>query len=110
MSERNATTVINISSRQPYDVYIGRRVTRGGHRLEQSKWANPFRIGRDGTRAEVIEKYRSYLLSRPDLLAALPELRGKRLGCWCKPEPCHGNVLAELASGGVEDVGGSGGN
>ena len=69
----------------------------GRARLKASIWGNPFRIGRDGTREEVIAKYRDYILNRPDLMARLPELKGKTLGCWCKPLPCHGEVLAELA-------------
>jgi hypothetical protein len=73
--------------RSHYDVFIAR----------PSKWGNPFVIGRDGERSVVIEKYRQHVTSRPDLMAALPELRGKRLGCYCKPKPCHGDVLAELA-------------
>lgn len=85
MSERR--TVVHCK-RAPHDVYIGR----------PSKWGNPFRIGRDGTRAEVIAKYRAYLLGSPVLMAALPELRGKVLGCWCAPQACHGDVLAELAN------------
>ena len=72
--------------RAPHDVYIGR----------PSKWGNPFTIGRDGTREEVIDKYRDYILQNFDLYDALPELRGKVLGCWCKPKPCHGDVLIEL--------------
>lgn len=73
--------------RQGCDVYIGR----------PSKWGNPFVIGRDGTRAQVIEKYRAWLTGNKVLMADLPALRGKRLGCYCKPKPCHGDVLAELA-------------
>lgn len=80
------TTVVHCK-RQPYDVYIGR----------PSKWGNPFEIGRDGTRADVIAKYEMHILARLDLLEALPDLRGKRLGCWCTPKPCHGGVLARLA-------------
>jgi hypothetical protein len=72
--------------REPYDVYIGR----------PSRWGNPFVIGRDGTREQVIEKYRQHVTSRADLMAALPELHGKVLGCWCAPAACHGDVLAEL--------------
>ena len=75
------------SKREPYDVYIGR----------PSKWGNPFKIGRDGTREQVIAQYRTWLLNQPNLVMALPELRGKRLGCWCKPAACHGDVLAALA-------------
>lgn len=75
--------------RQPFDVYIGR----------PSKWGNPFKIGRDGDRLAVIEKYRQYLTTRPDLAeAARVELHGKVLGCWCYPKPCHGDVLAEIAN------------
>ena len=79
------TKVVNLRH-EKYDVYIGRG----------SKWGNPFKIGADGTREEVIEKYRQYIMNRPDLLNDLKELRGKRLGCYCKPKPCHGDVLIEL--------------
>ena len=71
-----------------YDVYVGR----------PSKWGNPFAIGRDGTRDQVIAKYRNYILNSPQLLAQLGELKGKTLGCWCSPKACHGDVLAELAN------------
>ena len=82
----------------PNSVYIGRKVSRGGYKLQASKWANPFKIGRDGTREEVIAKYREYVLQRPELMAALHELRGKNLVCWCAPKACHGCVLIELLS------------
>lgn len=73
--------------REPFDVYIGR----------PSKWGNPFVIGVDGTRAEVIEKYRSWLEDRViSRRLNLDELRGKTLGCWCAPKPCHGDVLLEM--------------
>lgn len=81
--------------REPCDIYIGR----------PSRWGNPFKVDRDGSREEVIAKYRTYVLSRPDLVAALPELQGKVLGCWCAPEPCHGDVLAVLACRLVEEGG-----
>src|ERR1700683_3770120 len=69
--------------REPYDVYIGR----------PSKWGNPFVIGKDGKRADVIAKFRSWLLTQPALVAPLPELKGKTLACWCAPQACHGDVL-----------------
>lgn len=62
-----------------------------------SKWGNPFVIGRDGSRAEVIEKYRYYLMLSP-LVMDLGELRGRDLGCFCAPLPCHADVLCELAN------------
>lgn len=77
--------VVNIRF-DKYDVYIGR----------PSKWGNPFVIGKDGTRKEVLEKYRQYILSKPELLKDLHELKGKTLGCYCKPLPCHGDILEEL--------------
>jgi len=77
--------------REAFDVYVGR----------PSKWGNPFAIGRDGTREEVIEKYRQWILLQPALVEEIKkELAGKVLGCWCAPWPCHAEVLAELAGGG----------
>ena len=77
--------VVNIRH-EDYDVRIAR----------PSKWGNPFQMGRDGSRKQVIHMYEVHIRRRPDLLAALPELAGKRLGCYCKPEACHGDVLVKL--------------
>lgn len=79
--------------KEPYDVYIGR----------PSKWGNPF-SHREGTLAEwrvgsveeAIQCYEGFIRSSPVLLADLNELKGKVLGCWCKPGPCHGDVLVRL--------------
>jgi len=64
-----------------------------------SKWANPFKVNKDGSREECIEKYREYIIKKinenPEEYN-IEELRGKTLGCWCKPEKCHGDVLIEL--------------
>ncbi len=81
-------TLVVHCKRASFDVYIGR----------PSKWGNPFAIGRDGSRRDVIEKYRAWLEGNTELLAALPGLRGKVLGCWCTPKACHGDVLAEMAN------------
>ena len=72
--------------RDKFDVYIGR----------PSKWGNPYVIGRDGDRAEVIRKYEQYLIGNKDLMNSLHELRSKVLGCWCSPQACHGDVLLKL--------------
>lgn len=82
--------------KQKYDVYIGRANSYCG--LLQSKWANPFVIGKDGTRKEVIAKYKEYILGNPELMNSLHELEGKTLGCWCHPFACHGDVLIELVN------------
>jgi hypothetical protein len=90
-------------------VYVG-RATRSG--WTQSKWANPFQpdkltntgavlVKRDGSRAEVLRKYREWICEDPGaapLRAALPELRGRDLLCWCVPRWCHADVLLEMAN------------
>jgi hypothetical protein len=81
------TTVIHRRDMRPGDVFIGR----------PSIWGNPFKIGRDGDRDQVIALYRRWIASQPALLARVPELHGKRLACFCAPRACHGDVLAELA-------------
>ena len=72
--------------KESYDIYIGR----------PSKWGNPYKIGKDGSREEVIEKYRRHLLLG-SLIKQIGELKDKTLGCWCKPLPCHGDILAHCA-------------
>jgi hypothetical protein len=57
-------------------------------------WGNPFELPADGDRDAVIANYENhYLPYKPSLLDQLHELKGKALGCWCAPEPCHGDVL-----------------
>jgi Domain of unknown function (DUF4326) len=102
----HATTVVNLAGhRNDPDfadvVYVGRALHRGGWRFAASSLACPYRVGRDGTRQEIVGRYREYLLGRPDLLALLPDLRGRRIGCWCAPQACHADVIAELADAGL---------
>jgi len=82
-----STRVVNLRN-EPCEVYIGR----------PSQWGNPFKVYPMGerTRQQAIEEYREWILKQPKLLAALPDLVGKRLGCYCAPLPCHGDVLVEL--------------
>lgn len=91
------TSVVHV--RDPHDVYIGRAMPG----RPESPFANPFRIGPDGSRADVLAKYEAYLTARlaeePKLHAELSQLRGKRLACWCTPAPCHGNFLVRLLEG-----------
>ena len=85
------TTVVNCNgNRKRCDVFY---IMRPG------PWGNPFVIGCDGTREEVIAKHRAWLLSQPELVErARKELKGKTLACCCKPLACHGDVLAEIAN------------
>jgi hypothetical protein len=67
-----------------------------------SRWGNPFRVEAFG-REEALRRYEEHLRASPELMAALPTLRGRRLACYCPlSEPCHGDLLARLANGGEE--------
>ena len=83
---------------QGCDVYIGRQMYQGGWKLPKSKWHNPYKVGFDGTREQVIAKFEKYLLANEALMKEIYELKGKTLGCWCKPEACHGDVLLKYAN------------
>lgn len=83
--------------KMPYDIYIGR----------PSKWGNPFTHLKDKktsakhmvrNREEAVEAYRQWITTGEGkhLLNDLSELKGKVLGCWCKPQSCHGDILVEL--------------
>lgn len=79
------TRVVNIR-KEKCDIYIGR----------PSKWGNPFSIGKDGSREEVIQKYEYYIRNNKKLLSEIEDLRDKTLGCYCKPLACHGDVLIKI--------------
>jgi uncharacterized protein DUF4326 len=94
--------------RSSYDIYIGRgRDPRTG---EPGEWGNPFSHRpsrapgtiRVSTRAEAIRRYRAWLWEQISSgaipLSKLAQLRGKTLGCWCHPDPCHGEVLKRAAA------------
>jgi hypothetical protein len=87
------TAVVNIRRKRgaqkvKYDVYIGRG----------SPFGNPFKIGEDGDRKQVLDKYRVYFykrLTNPEFRDKVLSLKGKVLGCYCKPLGCHGDVIIE---------------
>lgn len=88
--------VVHCKSGEPYQVYIGRG----------SKWGNPYthKMGTSAPwivddRETAIRLYEEWLRSQPELMAAAKkELKGKTLGCWCKPLDCHGDVLLRIAN------------
>ena len=112
-----STEVVHVKSgafnnNDPTHIYVGRRNGDYPHSI----WANPFKmdtkrtvhnkdgtassevtIKRDGSREEVIQKYKEWIVTQPTLVSQIPDLKGKRLGCWCHPSPCHADVLKELA-------------
>ncbi len=61
----------------------------------QSKWANIFPVKKYG-RDKCLELYEEYIRNNKELYSSLEELEGKELGCWCKPEGCHGDILIKL--------------
>lgn len=66
----------------------------------RTEWGNPFETPADGDRETVIRNYADhYLPNKPSLINRLGDLQGKALGCWCAPEPCHGDVLKQEADG-----------
>ena len=78
-------------------IYIGRGARF--HRLKQSKWANPIKLqdrNDPAERPQMLKQYREYLLANKELMDQLSELKGMRLICHCSPEPCHGDILAEM--------------
>jgi hypothetical protein len=88
--------------KEKFDIYIGR----------PSKWGNPYTFKQETIaefvvpKDEVLPKYEVWLKQQPELMESLHELRGKTLGCWCRPAKgfqgkvmCHGQILAALADG-----------
>lgn len=94
-------TVVNKRTHRGASEYIGR----------PSPLGNPFAIGRDGSRDEVITKYRKWLANhwfaysagKPNAvqtelkrLITIYKIEGElTLSCWCAPAACHGDVLRE---------------
>lgn len=87
------TVVVNIR-KEKCDCYIGRG----------SPFGNMYIIGKHGNRDQVIAKYRAWFLDKVSndqaFRSKVMALKGKRLGCFCKPLPCHGDVLVQLIEGG----------
>lgn len=81
-------------------IYIGRNMTFYVKGAAKSKWANPYSEKKYG-REKCLKLYKEYILQNQELVKSLPELSGKVLGCWCKPEGCHGDVLVKLNTSGV---------
>jgi len=85
------------------NVYIGRKgivfIDKKRYPHESSIWANPFKITNYATRIECLTKYEEYIRKKiidEKLEHELKKLKGKTLGCWCKPELCHGDILVKL--------------
>lgn len=93
----------------PSHIYIGRNMSFYVPGANKSKWHNPFKVGKPGkiykntsgmneryTLDESLALYKIYVLNNEELMNSIEELKGKTLGCWCKPNRCHGDVLIEI--------------
>jgi hypothetical protein len=65
-------------------VYVGRG----------SLWGNPFRIGIDGDRNAVCDRFECEILPALDVRA----LRERDLICYCAPQRCHADALLKKAN------------
>lgn len=88
-NSRKETRIVNLH-KEKYDIFIGR----------PSVFGNPFRIGKDGNREDVIKKFREYFYERirtdKNFVKKVRMLKGKTLGCYCKPQWCHGDIIADF--------------
>ena len=86
------TTVVNITY-DICDVYIGRSKI-----VDVGYFGNPFRIGPHLTRGQSLWHYNEWFIRRlrddKEFHERILALKGKRLGCFCKPDACHGDIIA----------------
>lgn len=81
-------------ARDPDHLYIGRDMTVYVPGTTKSKWANPYPVKTYGLE-ESLKLYEKHV-RESYLYNDLEELEGKTLGCWCKPNDCHGDILIKL--------------
>jgi hypothetical protein len=92
----NTTTVTHIT--QPYDVYIGRR-----GKGQDGYFGNPHPVGycpacltthdREGAIQAYVKYFEARITDDKTFRQRIEALRGKRLGCFCHPRECHGDVI-----------------
>ena len=85
------------------NIYIGRKgivfIDNKRFPKDDSLWANPYKISETTSREDVLRDYEEYIrekIKKENLISELLKLKYKNLGCWCKPEACHGDVLLKL--------------
>jgi hypothetical protein len=87
--------LMQYAQRQGHYVYCGRK-TNG----DPKPWGNPYVMdkdgGKDGDRDDVCDKHKANISA--DILMRIYQLKGKLLGCYCSPQRCHCDYLAELAN------------
>lgn len=82
--------------RERFDVYVGRPTVWGNPYSHKENTAAKYKVE---TREEAIAAFEQWVLALPGFVRFIKqELRGKVLGCWCSPDPCHAEVLARIAN------------
>ena len=97
--------VVKVNTKRPnFSIYIGREWAG----LSESPFHNPFHVGKDGSRDEVILKFIGYWyapkqwkLRETALIMIGPD---DILGCWCKPLQCHGDIIAGYVTWRRKDI------
>jgi hypothetical protein len=107
MGKRKKTAIVVVNCRtDAHDVYIGRHGGRVTAVPKRGCFGNPFPEAKYG-REKCISLFREYFLARVErdkaFRKAVLKLRGKRLGCWCKPQACHGDIIKEWLDGQREE-------
>ncbi len=96
------TRVVNLR-KEPYDVYIGRE-----GRGFDGTFGNPFWNGNEDEREYTLYKFKEYFFERivndEEFRRKVETLRGRRLGCFCVPKACHGQVIADYLDGSSDAV------
>lgn len=89
--------------KEKYDVYCG-RAGKG----QDGYFGNPFKLTSESQRGDTLEKFREYFYNRlesdPEFKMRVGKLKGKRLGCFCAPKPCHADIIAEYVNGLTEEI------
>jgi hypothetical protein len=87
------TKVVNLY-KEPYDIYIG----RPGKGVS-GYFGNPIPLRPGDSRGSTLDRFREYFFTRleqdPEFKAHIMTLKGKTLGCFCHPNPCHGDIIAD---------------
>lgn len=95
-------TVVDIRFAK-HDTYIGRAGDG-----ESGYFGNPFKLKAESQRGAVLEQFKVYFFQRLErdkfFKARVLALRGHRLGCFCHPQPCHGDVIASYLNAYFGDV------
>ena len=102
----DGANIINVKGRDvkewlnnaPGNIYIGHQLSKNGSiNVPKSKWDIPQYIKDNAQdRETTLRMYEDHVTNTPDLFNDLSSIRNKRLGCFCAPEKCHGEVLHKL--------------